>query len=979
MQKSSDKKMEEIAEEKKAGFEAVEKKWQHEWKNARTFEANVAEGKPKYFVTFPYPYVNGAPHIGHAYSFLRTDAFARFKRMQGFNVLWTQGFHATGEPILGTIERLRKGDKDQISTFRKYGVKDGEMKEFLKGPREVATFWMNRWIADLNRVGAALDWRRKFITTTMTPTYSRFIEWQYNTLRKKGFVVQGTHPVIYCPHDQSPTGDHDRLKGEGESPQEFTVLKFALDDGRILPAATLRPETVFGVTSMFVNPITEYVEAKVDGETWILSKSAAQKLADQTKKIEVAKTVGGRDLIGKKCKNPVTGNMVLVLPAWFVSEDNATGVVMSVPSHAPFDWIAEEDLKKDEKLLEEFELDKNEVRAIAPIAIISAPGFGTHPAIDICKRMNIRSQEEHEKLEAAKKEIYKNEFHNGVLNENCGKYAGMKVSECKDALIADFKKLGIADSIWEPTNEVVCRCTTKCHVKILENQWFLKFSDETWKAKVRECLSEMNLIPPDVRTQFENTIEWLQNKACARRSGMGTPLPWDKEWIVETLSDSTIYMAYYTIARVINEKGIHAENLPDELFDFVFNNEGGLETAQKKSGLDGETIKEMKREFEYFYPVDMRNSAVELVQNHLTYYLFHHTALFRKQHWPKGISVNGWVQVEGEKMSKSKGNIFPMLDLVEEYGADVFRLNIITSSEGLSDADWKFDAVKTQKRFLEQLFEMLEFTQALPETNSPEGREEELLESRMNSIVKSVSRAYESLFFRGASFHLQHQGMQALKKYAEHRGSNANKGILLNSLKTLSLLACPLAPHCAEELWQKMGGTGFASSAKFPVADESKINPALEQEEQFALQVAQDVAKVIEITKKQPSKITIVTAAQWKRELLKDSLRFAKDHFDIGAATQSAMKNEAMRARGAEVPAFLKAIGKTIHQYKEGAGGLPNFEEFELLQNSSKQLAQQFKSEVIILQEDDAAKSENIQVKQKASKALPFKPALLLE
>ncbi|MFA6048557.1 MAG: leucine--tRNA ligase [Candidatus Micrarchaeia archaeon] len=968
-------------EERKVDFAAIEKKWQKEWQNARIFDANPKEGIPKYFATFPYPYVNGAPHIGHAYSFLRTDAFARFKRMQGYNVLWTQGFHATGEPILGTIERLRKGDKDQISTFKKYGVKDEDLKEFLKGPREVATFWMNRWIADLNAVGAALDWRRKFITTTMTPTYSRFIEWQYNTLRKKGYVVQGTHPVIWCPHDLSPTGDHDRLKGEGESPQEFICLKFTLDDGRILPAATLRPETIFGVTNIWLNPIVEYAEAKVGNETWIVSDDAASKLADQQKKVQITRRISGKDLVGKKCRNPQSGEKILILPGWFVSESNATGVVMSVPAHAPYDYAALEDLKKNEKLLAEFNLDPAEVRAIAPKALISVEGFGEFPAIEACKKLGVTSQEDRDKLEAATKEVYKNEFHKGKLNSNCGKYAGIEVSKIKDVLAVDLKKEGKADSIWEPTAEVVCRCTTKCHVKILENQWFLKFSDEAWKQKVRQCLAEMKLVPPDVRLQFENTIEWLQNKACCRRSGMGTPLPWDKEWIVETLSDSTIYMAYYTIARVVNEKALKAENLPDELFDYVFNTEGTLEIAAKKSGLPNETINEMKREFEYFYPVDMRNSAVELVQNHLTYYMFHHTALFRKQHWPKGISVNGWVQVEGEKMSKSKGNIFPMLDLVEEYGADVFRLNIITSSEGLSDADWKFDTVKTRKRELEQLFELFEFASQLPENASGAGtRGEALLESRINSAVKNTTVSFEGLNFRTGMFYALHLGLQALKEYAKQRGSNADKKLLLECLQKIVLLSAPLAPHCAEELWQKMGGRGFASSAAFPVADESKIDPMLEKEESFASQVAEDVAKVVELTRKQPAKITIVAAAKWKRDLLKDSLQFAKDHFDIGAATQNAMKNPQLRAKGAEVPAFLKSIGKTIHQYKAEAGGLPSFGELETLQNASQKLAEQFKSEVLVVSEEDArSQSENKTLADKAAKALPFKPALLLE
>src|SRR3989338_6940020 len=144
-------------EKPETDFPAIDAKWQGEWAKAGLFEANVDDKRPKYFVTVPYPYVNGAPHIGHAYTFLRTDSFARYKRMNGFNVLFPQGFHATGEPILGTLERLQKGDQNQIDTFKKYGLSDEQIKDFLKGPQYVARFWMERWIADLCKTGLSID------------------------------------------------------------------------------------------------------------------------------------------------------------------------------------------------------------------------------------------------------------------------------------------------------------------------------------------------------------------------------------------------------------------------------------------------------------------------------------------------------------------------------------------------------------------------------------------------------------------------------------------------------------------------------------------------------------------------------------------------------------------------------------------------------------------------------------------------------
>jgi len=671
-------------------FRCIERKWQRRWKKSKIFESKVDPKKPKFFITIPFPYVNGNIHVGAGFTFCRGDVYARFKRMRGFNVLLPQGFHATGEPILGTIERLKKNDKTQIETFKLYGASDQDIKNFMKnGPEFTAKYWKKRWIETLKMTGFSVDWRRTFITTTMTPQYSRFIEWQYNTLRKKGYVVQGTHPVIWCPNCQSPTGDHDRLRGEGESPIEYVLIKFKLDSGEILPCGTLRPETVYGVTNLWVDPEVDYVGVKVDNETWIISKEAAEKLKDQLKKVELLQEISGTELVGKFVENPVVKDKIMILPASFVDPSAATGVVMSVPSHAPYDWIGLVDLQKDEELQEKFELDHISVKNIKPISLIKTEGFGEQPAVEICQAMKIQNQNEKEKLDEATALLYKKEFHTGVLKDNTP-YAGRKVSEIKDELIKEFVEKKIADIMWECTAQVVCRCTTKCHVKILENQWFLKFSDQEWKNKVKECIKQMKFFPEEVRSQFLNTVDWLKEKACTRKTGLGTPLPWDKSWKIETLSDSTIYMAYYTIARIINEKKIDAEKLTDEVLDYIFLGKGNPKKLAKKVKMSEKILKEMHEEFDYFYPVDLRTSGKDLLQNHLTFYLFHHTAIWDDpKYWPKIIGINGFVNVSGTKMSKSLGNVIPLADLVKNVGADLVRINLVASNEGLNDADWR--------------------------------------------------------------------------------------------------------------------------------------------------------------------------------------------------------------------------------------------------------------------------------------------------
>ena len=839
-------------------FRKIEKKWQRKWEKAGIFEADVSS-KSKFFITIPYPYVNGAMHIGHAFTFVRGDIYARFKRMRGFNVLYPQAFHATGEPILGTIERLKKNDKTQIETFKLYGATDQDIKNFVKsGPEFTAKYWKSKWIEVLKMIGFSVDWRRTFITTTMTPQYSRFVEWQYNTLKKRGYVTQGTHPVVWCPNCLSPTGDHDRLEGEGESPIEYVIIKFRLETGEVVPCGTLRPETIYGVTNIWVNPSVDYVGVKVDGESWIVSKSAAEKLKDQLKDVEIIGKFSGKELVGRFAENPVTKEKIIVLPAAFVDEEAATGIVMSVPSHAPYDWVGLNDLQKDTELLEQYKIDKTIVKNIKPISLITVEGFGEHPAVDIAKKMGIQSQKEKEKLDQATEMLYKKEFHTGVLKSNTP-YAGKKIADVKEELIKNFVAQKAADILWECTGKVVCRCTTKCRVKILENQWFLKFSDQEWKDKVKECIKQMKFYPETLRVQFLNTVDWLKDKACTRKTGLGTPLPWDKSWIVETLSDSTIYMAYYTISRIINEKKIDVAKLTDQVFDYIFFGEGNPKNISRKSKLNEKILQEMRKEFSYFYPVDLRTSGKDLVQNHLIFFLFHHTAIWNdRKCWPKAIGVNGYVTLSGMKMSKSKGNVILMRNLLEKLGADLVRINISASNEEMNDADWRDESVVGYKTKLQFLFDTIK--------NLKKAKRSKLLpvdsylQSRMQQHIKNATECYEVMKFRSAAQHSLFNSANDIKWYIERVGGikNCNKKILFESVSAVVRMLTPLTPHICEEMWSKIG-KGFAATAEWPRCDGVVDKNAIELEG-ILMKAVEDLRNVLKMVgKKKNAYLYVVT------------------------------------------------------------------------------------------------------------------------
>ena len=195
--------------------------------------------------------------------------------------------------------------------------------------------------------------------------------------------------------------------------------------------------------------------------------------------------------------------------------------------------------------------------------------------------MEITNQDD-PKLEDATKEIYSKEFYEGKLNSNTGGFAGKKITFVKEEVKEWISKTGKSDIMLELTNESVkCRCGTECVVKLLNNQWFLDYANKTWKEKAHDCFESMSILPNDIRTEFFNVLDWLRERACARQHGLGTKIPWDNDWLVESLADSVIYMSFYTMAKFVNSGEVLAENMSDEFFTYIFYGTGDSEIIAK--------------------------------------------------------------------------------------------------------------------------------------------------------------------------------------------------------------------------------------------------------------------------------------------------------------------------------------------------------------------------------------------------------------
>ena len=248
-------------------------------------------------------------------------------------------------------------DKEPITQFeilRSINVEENIIEKFVD-PLYWLEYFPPKNMDDLINFGAAVDWRRSFITTDVNPYYDSFIRWQFDTLKKKEFIKFGKRPSIFCIEDNQICADHDRSSGEEVTPQEYTLIKMKVADKSrpcfepikdkdvFFLAATLRTETMYGQTNCYILPTGEYgaFESK-NGEIWICSERSAKNMAFQDILIEENKwtqicTIKGEDLIGVPMKAPLCKyDVIYMWPMLTISMEKGTGIVTSVPSNLSF-------------------------------------------------------------------------------------------------------------------------------------------------------------------------------------------------------------------------------------------------------------------------------------------------------------------------------------------------------------------------------------------------------------------------------------------------------------------------------------------------------------------------------------------------------------------------------------------------------------------------------------------------------------------
>uniref|UniRef100_A0A8C9U7P3 Leucine--tRNA ligase, cytoplasmic n=1 Tax=Scleropages formosus TaxID=113540 RepID=A0A8C9U7P3_SCLFO len=852
----------------------IEKEIQQKWEAEKMFECDAPpeqSSKDKYLVTFPYPYMNGRLHLGHTFCLSKCEFAMGYQRLKGKRCLFPFGLHCTGMPIKACADKLKRemelygnppqfpddemeeeikpkaedeiivkdksrgkkskavaksgGAKYQWDIMKSLGLQDSEIEKFAD-----AAHWLDYFpplaVEDLKSMGVKVDWRRSFITTDVNPFYDSFVKWQFVTLKERKKIKFGKRYTIYSPKDGQPCMDHDRQTGEGVGPQEYTLIKMKIVEpypsklselkGKniFLVAATLRPETMFGQTNCWIRPDMKYIAFETaSGDIFICTRRSARNMSYQGFTKENGVPLIG-DILGCALSAPLTSYKVIyALPMLTIKEDKGTGVVTSVPSDAPDDIAALRDIKKKQALREKYGIKDDMVLPFEPVPIIEIPDYGNLSAPLLCDELKIQSQNDREKLAEAKEKIYLKGFYEGIMLVEG--FRGQKVQDVKKPIQKMMVEKGEALIYMEPEKQVMSRSSDECVVALCD-QWYLDYGDKEWKQQASDVLKQMETFCDETRKNFEATLAWLQEHACSRTYGLGTRLPWDEQWLIESLSDSTIYMAYYSVAHLLqggvlngqgpSPLGIRPEQMTKEVWDFIFFKDAPF----PKTSIRNESLQKLRQEFEYWYPVDVRVSGKDLVPNHLSYYLYNHVAMWPNDSgkWPQAVRANGHLLLNSEKMSKSTGNFLTLSQAVSKFSADGMRLALADAGDTVEDAN--FVEAMADAGIL-RLYAWLEW-------------------------VKDMIANRDSLRVGPADLFND----RAVKdKYRELTMEGMHRDLVFQFIENQTLLLAPICPHLCEHIWTLLGKPGSLMNALWPVA--GPVDEVLIRSSQYLMETAHDL------------------------------------------------------------------------------------------------------------------------------------------
>ncbi|MBD3249535.1 leucine--tRNA ligase [Candidatus Woesearchaeota archaeon] len=868
-----------------ADFRKIQDKWQEKWEKENIFKVKKDSKLPKYYVLEMFPYPSGYLHMGHVRNYSIGDAFARYKRMQGFNVLYPMGYDSFGLPAENAAIK-KKADPAEWT------------KENIEGIK-----------AQQKMMGLSYDWSREI--ATCDPDYYRWNQWIFLKFLEKGLAYKKKALVNWCPECNTVLANeqvHDgkcwrcssdvdqryleqwflkitdyaeelledikklehwpeRVKIMQENwigRSEGVTLTFDIVDEKgkkvdDIETYTTRVDTVYGITYLVL--AAEHPKVKELTKGTDKEKEVNDFVEKVKKQSIIERTAEGKEkngvFLGKYFINSFTGEKCPLWVADYALYDYGTGAVMAVPTHD----------QRDFEFAKKYGL---------PMKIVISPNSYELDA---------------EKMSRAYAE-------DGVMT-NSGDFDGMSNRDAMGAIadLAEENGWGKRTVNYKLKDWLISR----------QRYWGtpipVVYCDKCGTVPVPE--EELPVVLP-------KDVEF---------TGTGNPLETSNSFLSEKCPKC---------------RG-NAKRETDTMDTFVDSSWYFLRYCSP----DSEKIIE-KDKAKYWMPVDQYIGGIEHACMHLIYARFFTKALrdlgLLKIDEPfTRLLCQGMVIKDGAKMSKSVGNVVDPAKIIDRYGSDTARLFILFAALPEKELDWNDEGVAGCYRFLNRVW-------SLAEKEPVYSNEKELNTTDKNTIgnmhrtIRKVTNLIEEFKLSLAIGGI----MEFVNDLNKYREKEVNKITYNECIKNIALLISPFAPHLAEEIWEKIKGKGFISLAGWPKYDESKIDEKAEAAEKIVGDTAGDINHVLELTKKEKvDKITLFVADEWKYGFFKGLKKEMEDTFNVGKL----MKKVMIKEHGKEISKLVPKIVKDPSKLPEKV--LSQEDEIEALKNAKDEFMEEFKAEII--------------------------------
>jgi len=795
-------------------FSKIEKKWQRIWAENNAFKRIEDSGKKKYYLLEMFPYPSGKLHMGHVRNYSIGDVVARFKTMEGYNVLHPMGWDSFGLPAENAA--IQRGIHPSIWTWDNIENMRNQLKE----------------------LGCSYDWDRE--VATCHPDYYKWTQWLFLQLYKKGLAYKKKSRVNWCPSCQTvlaneqvvggacerchtPVGkkeleqwffkitdyadrlleDIEKLKGWPEKVKQMqrnwigrsegAMVQFKID-GRdeTITVFTTRPDTIYGVSFMVLAPEHPLVLDLVRGTEY---EKPVEQFIDKIEHMnEIERTSNETEkeglFIGRYAINPMNGNKVPLFIANYVLMEYGTGAVMGVPAHDQRDF----DFAKKYNL---------------PIIPVIQPEDGS---VDI---NNLKQAFEAE----------------GIMM-NSGPFNGLNNQEGIQKIIEYMEEKGIGER--------------KVNYRLRD--WLIS-RQRYWGAPIPIIYCDKCGIVPvpekDLPVMLPTDVEF---------TGKGeSPLAGCESFVHTTCPNC----------------GGPAKREVDTMDTFVCSSFYFLRYTDPKNT----EVPFSREKTDYWMPVDLYIGGVEHAILHLLYARFFVKALYDMGLSPveepfDNLLTQGMVLKDGSKMSKSKGNVVSPEEIIQKYGADTARLFVLFAAPPEKDLEWSDQGVEGCYRFLNRIWRLVVeckdilFSKEDVDVINLSSEDKELryvLHNTLQRVTVDIKERFNFNTAISAIMELVNAIYQYKDKVPEDR---KNIGVLKEAITNLIIMIAPFAPHIASEMWELIGGVGSVHECSWPQYDPAAL-------------IRDEVEMVVQINGKIRDRLTIdINASQ--EEIEKSALMLEK-------------------------------------------------------------------------------------------------------